>query len=181
METPTGIPGCVVTRHPVHQDLRGTFAKPFSAPAFTARGRTATWAECFYSRSHRGAVRGFHVQLPPAAHDKLVVCLAGAAFDAVLDLRVGSPTERRTAEVTLRAGDGQALYVPAGVAHAFQALEDDTVLLYLTGRPHDPERDAGVRWDGAGVTWPLPVSAVSPRDAALPTLADFVSPFTAAP
>jgi len=157
------------------------FAKPFAAPEFAARGLPTRWAECFYSRSGRGVVRGFHAQLPPVAHDKLVACLAGAAFDAVLDLRPASPTYRRTATVTLRVGDGQALLIPAGVAHAFQALAYDTLLLYLTGSPHDAARDAGVRWDSAGVPWPLPVAAVSPRDAALPPLVDFVSPFDRQP
>jgi dTDP-4-dehydrorhamnose 3,5-epimerase len=176
-----GIPGCHVLDHPVHADARGTFAKPFTAPQFAAVGLATTWAECFWSRSHRGAVRGFHVQLPPAEHAKLLWAVAGSSCSAVVDLRVGSPAYGRPALITLSAAEGRALYVPPGVAHAFQALADDTVLVYLVSSAHDPARDAGVRYDSAGVAWPLPVAAISPRDGALPPLASFESPFRYAP
>ena len=173
----TAIPGCWVLRSPVHADGRGRFVKPYSASVFAEFGAAHEWTECFWSVSRRGVVRGFHVQLPPAEHDKLIWVVSGVSHSAVVDLRAGSPAFGRTVVVELDAIAGRALYVPAGVAHGFQALEDNTIVVYLVTSAHDPARDAGVRWDSTAVTWPLPVSAVSERDKALPALASFATPF----
>lgn len=171
------IPGCVQLHHARHHDARGSFEKPFDAARFAGAGLPSVWAECFTSTSHRGVVRGFHCQLPPSDHDKLVWVAAGASVSALLDLRVGSPAYATTGMVELQAGQGTALYVPRGVAHAFQALADATLLVYLVTSPHDPERDVGVRWDSAGVQWPLPPAAISSRDLGLPPLGKFETPF----
>jgi dTDP-4-dehydrorhamnose 3,5-epimerase len=173
----TGIPGCLVLSGGVHADARGRFAKPYAAPAFEAAGLKHDWAECFWSVSRKGVVRGFHVQLPPAEHAKLVWVVSGASHSALIDIRAGSPAYHRAATVRLDAAGGKALYVPAGIAHGFQALEDDTTLIYLVTSAHDAAHDSGVRWDSAGVTWPLPVTEVSARDRALEPLASFKTPF----
>lgn len=174
---PLATPGCAVLRHGLRHDDRGWFAKPFDAARFASVSLPSVWAECFASLSHRGVVRGFHLQLPPADHDKLVWVAAGASVSALLDLRVGSPAYGRAEPVELDVAAGEALFVPRGVAHAFQAVADSTVLVYLVTTAHDPARDAGVRWDCGGVRWPLPPSAVSERDRALPGLDTFSSPF----
>lgn len=173
----TAIPGCVLVRPPRHEDARGAFAKPFARAAFAEAGLATEWHECFWSSTRRGVVRGFHFQRPPAAHDKLVFCVAGAVADVALDLRLGSPTYGRAASVELRAAEGAALYLPRGLGHAFQALTEDAVLVYLVSSAHAPADDAGVRWDSAAHVWPLPVVGVSDRDAALPPLGAFASPF----
>jgi dTDP-4-dehydrorhamnose 3,5-epimerase len=170
-------PGAVRVTHPVHRDERGWFAKPFDAPRFAARGLAPDWVECFASLSRRGVVRGFHLQLPPAQHDKLVWVAFGAAVSVLLDLRRGSPAYGVPEMVEHDRGHGDALFVPRGVAHAFQALTDDTLLVYLVTSAHDGARDAGVRWDSVGVRWPVAPGPVSARDRALPTLAAFDSPF----
>jgi dTDP-4-dehydrorhamnose 3,5-epimerase len=176
-----GIPGCHLLAAPVHGDSRGKFIKPFTANAFDAGGLNRNWAECFWSESRLGVVRGFHVQLPPSAHDKLIWAVAGESHSVLLDLRSGSPTFGRTESVRLDANNGRSLYAPEGVAHAFQAIADGTILTYLVTSGHDAVLDAGVRWDSAGVSWPLAVTEVSARDRALPALAEFKTPFRFAP
>jgi dTDP-4-dehydrorhamnose 3,5-epimerase len=173
----TEIAGCQIVRPPLHRDQRGAFAKPFARSAFAEAGLATEWHECFWSSSRRGVVRGFHFQRPPVAHEKLVFCVSGAVADVALDLRVGSPTYGRTVSVELRADDGVGLYLPIGLGHAFQALTDDAVLVYLVSSSHAPAEDAGVRWDSVAHAWPLPVVGVSPRDEALPVLDAFASPF----
>lgn len=68
------------------------------------------------------------------------------------------------------------LYVPKGCAHAFQTLEDGTIILYYISEFYRPEAGRGVRWDNPAiaVAWPLSERAiVSERDRSLPPLADF--------
>ena len=43
-----------------------------------------------------------------------------------------------------------------------------------------PDHDGGIRWDSAGIDWPMPpgtVPELSGKDVKLPALADFDSPF----
>ncbi len=126
VETP--IPGCVQLRPPTHEDVRGTFAKPFARSAFERLGLSGDWAEAFWSTSHRGVIRGFHIPLPPHDHDKLVICVAGETYNFALDLRRGSPAFGETAAVRMSKAPATALFVPRGVAHAFQALSGDATL-----------------------------------------------------
>jgi dTDP-4-dehydrorhamnose 3,5-epimerase len=172
----TGISGCLVLSCGVHVDARGLFAKPYSASAFDAIGLKHDWAECFWSVSRKGVVRGFHVQLPPADHAKLVWVVKGSSHSVLIDLRTGSPTYHRRVTVPLKA-NGEALYLPAGIAHGFQSIEDDTTLVYLVTSAHDLAHDSGVHWDSAGISWPLPVTEVSARDQMLTSLASFKTPF----
>lgn len=171
------LPGCFEVRPVVRRDARGSFVKPFQASWFSAAGLRTDYVEHYHSTSSLGVVRGLHLQLPPADHAKLVTCLAGRAFDVALDLRVGSPTLGRAAALELDARTANAVYLPAGIAHGFQALEEGTTLLYAVTSEYAPDREGGVLWSSAGIDWPVPGAVVSERDRALPPLADFESPF----
>jgi dTDP-4-dehydrorhamnose 3,5-epimerase len=175
---PTRLPGCVELRPAVHRDARGSFVKVFHAEHFRALGLPTDWREEYWSESAAGVLRGLHFQTPPHAHDKLVYCTRGAVLDIALDLRRGSPTEGQHAQVELSARQGNALFLPAGTAHGFWVSDGPAVLVYKVTTTWAPEHDTGVRWDSAGIPWPDRAPLVSERDAALPRLADFASPFT---
>jgi dTDP-4-dehydrorhamnose 3,5-epimerase len=177
-QSETGLPGCLLLQPRVLDDARGRFVKTFHADAFRALGLEAGFVEQYYSHSHRGVVRGMHFQRPPAEHAKLVYCVHGEVFDVVLDLRAGSPTYGQARSFTLSAEQGNALYVPAGMAHGFCATSELATLVYNVTSVYAPEHDDGVRWDSIGVEWPVTSPLVSPRDAAFVALADFQSPFT---
>ncbi len=173
----TPLPGCCELVPKIRSDDRGRFVKVFNHAAFCELGIDFTPAECFHSTSRRGVVRGLHFQVPPAEHGKLVTCLAGSAQDVAVDLRRGSPTFGRHHAIILDHERGNAYWLPAGFAHGFAALTDDCCLLYLVGSGHSPSHDAGIRWDSCGINWEVADPLVSPRDAALPALADFQTPF----
>lgn len=154
-------------------DERGRFVKLHSDgdPRFAP----VEWAEVYYSTSDTGVVRGMHLQRPPHDHHKAVHCLTGRAVDVVVDLRPGSPTVGAHVAFELDAARPQLVVVPPGCAHGFQALAAGTTMLYLVSTVHAPASDGGVRWDSFGAAWPLPVTSVSPRDRALPTVAEFLA------
>ncbi len=174
---PSPIPGCLLLHLFRHEDPRGGFQKLFERRAFAALGMDTDVAEAYWSTSHRGVVRGLHFQLPPHHHAKTVVAVAGTVHDVVLDLRTDSPAFGTHAAFTLDAAAGLAVHVPAGCAHGFQALTEGAGVAYLVSTEHAPDHDTGVRWDSAGIAWPLPPTVISDRDAGLPRLADFDSPF----
>ena len=172
------IPGVLELALPRFTDDRGTLVKTFQRSHFEQLGLPGEFTEQFHSRSAAGVVRGLHFQTPPSDLYKVVTCITGEAYDVVVDLREGSPAFGEHVVVGLNEPDAIAVAIPPGCAHGFLARADDTVLGYWTTCEHDPAHDAGIRWDSAGIDWPLegePV--VSERDRALPGLAQFDSPF----
>lgn len=171
------LPGVLVIKPHVFADQRGAFVKTFHEPTFESRAWPLRWREEFYSVSAKDVVRGMHFQTPPDDHDKLVYCVSGSVLDVVVDLRLSSPTFGRWASVPLVATDPLLVLIPIGVAHGFLSLENNSVMMYKTTSVHAPASDAGIRWDSFGFSWPVASPLISDRDAALPPLADFHSPF----
>ncbi len=170
-----GIPGLALSSGASVSDARGSFTKVLSGadPVIEDFGAR----EIYYTRSARGVLRGMHFQLPPEETSKLVFVISGEIRDFVLDLRTGSPTERKLIEVTLTPTDG-ALLVPKGCAHAYEAIKDDTVVCYAQDVPFaSPECYGGIRPDSAGIVAHSPMPVILERDLELPALGDFTSPF----
>ncbi len=177
--TAAPLPGVWVLAPERREDERGFFARTFCRREFAARGLAIEIAQASTSLTRRrGAVRGMHYQIAPDAEAKLVRCTRGAAFDAVVDLRAGSPTRGRWFALELSAAAGNQLYVPPGVAHGFQTLEDATEIHYQISAFFAPESARGFRWDDpeVGIPWPLPATVVSARDLALPPFAACAPP-----
>ncbi len=73
---------------------------------------------------------------------------------------------------------GQAPYVVnAGLSWAGGEGATSATLLYNVTTVYAASHDAGIRWDSAGIVWPSERPIVSDRDAGLPGLAAFVTPF----
>lgn len=155
------------------RDDRGFFARSFCQDEFSDHGLLPDVVQCNLSYNHRaGTLRGMHFQLEPATEAKLVRCIAGAIVDIIVDLRPGSPTYRRSVSVELSAANRRSLYVPPMFAHGYQTLVDNTEVLYQVSERYTPGRERGLRYDDPelGLTWPLPVTAISEKDANWPLL-----------
>ena len=176
--TPTDVLGAVVVDLEPHFDDRGMFARAFDAEAFRAHGLDAAVVQANMSFNHRaGTVRGLHRQVPPHAEGKLVRCIAGAIVDVAVDVRPGSPTYGRHVMVELSAANRRALFVPPYVAHGYQTLVDDTEVMYQVSGPYAPGGEEGYRFDDPelAIRWPLPVAAISDKDASWPLLSERVA------
>ncbi|MBA3708653.1 MAG: dTDP-4-dehydrorhamnose 3,5-epimerase family protein [Planctomycetes bacterium] len=176
--TELALPGCFEIMPTRHSDVRGSFVKVFHRDEFSQRGLVGEWPEEYYSVSAPGVVRGLHFQVPPQDHAKLVYCVAGEVLDGLVDVRIGSPTYGRHLALALSAEKANLVYLPSGIAHGFAVRAGSATLVYRTSTVHSPSCDSGIRWDSAGIPWGIDTAIVSPRDAQLPALADFRSPFT---
>ena len=171
---PLDIPGLWLVEPERLADERGFFARVFSSDLFERHGLCTSypqWSVSFNAR--RGTLRGLHFQAAPHEETKLVTCTRGAVFDVVVDLR--PPARGRWVAVELSAERGASLYIPAGCAHGFQTLADDTELLYHISPPYQAQAARGVRWDDPdlAIAWPqAEARVISPRDQALPRLRD---------
>ncbi|HEY0713547.1 MAG TPA: dTDP-4-dehydrorhamnose 3,5-epimerase family protein [Polyangia bacterium] len=171
----TSLSGVYVTEQEIARDQRGGFARFFCAREYEERGLDSRVVQCSVSyNDRRGTLRGLHYQADPNPETKTVRCLTGAAYDVVADLRPGSPTRHRWFGLELRAGSGLAVYIPAGCAHGFITLEDDTSLEYLISDYYISEAARGVRYDDPtlAIRWPIEPIVVSDRDRSLPTIAE---------
>jgi dTDP-4-dehydrorhamnose 3,5-epimerase len=164
--------GVVLIEPDRREDERGFFARAWCAREFADHGIDAAWVQSSISHNrHKGTLRGLHFRRPPHDEAKLVRCTRGAIHDVVLDLRRGSASFTQHVSVLLSADNAAALYVPKGLAHGFQTLEDDTDVLYLMSEFYAPEHEAGVRWDDPAfdISWPpAPRRIISARDAGYP-------------
>lgn len=154
-------------------DERGFLSRLFCADELRAFGWTQPIAQINHTGTLRaGTVRGMHFQLPPDAECKLVSCIRGEVWDVALDLRAGSPTFLQWHAERLSIDNGSALLIPGGVAHGFQAVADDSELLYCHSRPYVPLSERGVNPLDAriAIAWPLPVHSMSERDRQHPPL-----------
>src|SRR5207248_591352 len=112
-------------------DDRGFFSYSFDRAPFQQHGLPTEIIQSNISFNHRaGTLRGMHYQVEPKAQPKLVRCTAGAIYDVIVDLRPQSPTHRQWFGVELSAANHRSLFIPAGFAHGFQTLADDTEVLY---------------------------------------------------
>lgn len=171
------LPGVLELRPVVRGDRRGRLVKTIHAGFFAEHGMATSYSEQYFSESVQGVVRGLHFQSPPHDHHKLVTCLDGEVIDVVVDLRKSSRTYGRHACFRLDGRRANQVYIPTGFAHGFCALSSKATLLYNVGTVYAPSHDGGIRWNSAGIEWPVDDPVVSDRDAALPTLAEFASPF----
>jgi dTDP-4-dehydrorhamnose 3,5-epimerase len=172
---PSMLTGAYVIEPERREDDRGFFARTWCRQAFAARGLSTAWLQCNVSFNQRtGTLRGLHFQADPHPEAKLVRCTMGAAYDVIVDLQPRSPTFRQWAAVELSASNRRMVYVPAGFAHGFQTLADDTELFYQMSDYYFPELARGVRWDDPAldITWPpCGDRVIAPRDLDYPALA----------
>lgn len=176
--TPTELAGAYIIDFQQREDARGFFAHAWSRAEFEQHGLTGQIVDINFSYNRsRGTVRGMHFQNAPYAQVKVVRCVRGAIYDAIVDLRPASPTFRRWIGVELTADNHRALYVPEGFAHGFQTLEADCDVLYLVSEIYAPSAEGGVRYDDPafGVEWPLPATVISERDLAWATFSPPIS------
>ncbi|CAD7976019.1 unnamed protein product [Amoebophrya sp. A120] len=125
--------------------------------------------------SKKNVARGFHCSPFP----KVVGCLTGKMYDVLLDLRTASTTFGKIFTCTLLPKKGY-LYVPAGVAHGYVALEDDTLTQYYKGDFFDPAKEINVNMESTEFTifgtasFPLKAEDLifSEKDKALPKFED---------
>jgi dTDP-4-dehydrorhamnose 3,5-epimerase len=90
----------------------------------------------------------------------------------VVDVRPSSPTYLRHVAADLHADSRRALYVPEMFANGYQTLSADTEVMYQVSEFYAPDLERGLRFDdpALGIDWPLPVAAISAKDASWPLL-----------
>ena len=166
----------------VFGDNRGYFLESFNLEKFKENIYSIKFVQDNESKSSKGVLRGLHFQKPPFEQAKLVRCIEGKVIDVAVDIRKGSPTYGMHVAIELSGENKRQLFVPRGFAHGFLVLSDTATFAYKVDNTYAPEFDAGIRWNDKelNIQWVMEDSIVkvSAKDAELPFLSEFESPFT---
>ncbi|HID42068.1 MAG TPA: dTDP-4-dehydrorhamnose 3,5-epimerase [Pyrodictium sp.] len=160
------IPDVILIEPVVFPDERGLFKEIYKRTDFLANGVPYDFVQANVSVSRRGVVRGLHYQLRPSEQGKLVTVLRGRIVDVAVDIRRRSPWFGKYVAVELSEDNHRLLWIPPGFAHGFQALEDDTLVLYLVTKEYNPKYERCIRWNDPeiGIPWPIKDAIVSKKD-----------------
>ncbi|MCW2811248.1 MAG: rmlC rmlD [Friedmanniella sp.] len=155
--TTTAIPGLLVLDLPVHGDNRGWFKENWQRAKMVAVGLPdfGPVQNNVSFNATAGVTRGFHAE----PWDKYVSVATGSVFGAWVDLRAGGTFGR---SVTVEITPGRAVFVPRGVANAFQTLEPGTAYSYLVNEHWSPQAKASYAFvnladETVAVDWPIPL------------------------
>jgi dTDP-4-dehydrorhamnose 3,5-epimerase len=165
--TPLSINGSWKIDFQRFDDNRGYFYESFKDEDFKSQiGRNFAIKQTNTSSSSKGSVRGIHYALVPPSQAKLVQCQRGSIKDYVIDIRVGSPTFGQFEEIELNENSASAVFIEEGLAHAFVALENQTVVTYYVTEKYNPDREKGINpFDKTlNVKWPEIELILSEKD-----------------
>ena len=172
--------GCVVVSNDILRDSRGYFVKAFQEGNFVEKTFNLQQVdEIFWTESSRGVARGLHLQVPPKAVSKYVMCTNGRVLDMILDLRSDSETFGQLETVELGPADGlsQGIFIPRGFAHGFITLSETATVIYLQNGKFSLEHDTGVSLESIRhmipTTTELLKDLLSDRDRELPNFDQF--------
>ena len=157
----------------VYKDERGYFYESFNEKVFQSlSGIRVNFIQDNQSYSSMGTLRGLHFQTGDAAQAKLVRVTKGSVYDVAVDLRPESPTFKQWYGVVLSGDNHLQFFIPRGFAHAFVALEDNTIFQYKVDNYYSKANDGGVIWndDDLAITWPELNLELSEKDKNLPKL-----------
>ena len=157
----------------VFKDDRGYFYESFNEQVFESiTGVKVDFIQDNQSYSSKGTLRGLHFQKGDAAQAKLVRVTKGSAYDVAVDLRPGSLTFKQWYGVELSEENYLQFFIPRGFAHAFVALEDNTIFQYKVDNNYSEVNDGGIIWNDEelAINWPELKLELSEKDKNLPKL-----------
>jgi dTDP-4-dehydrorhamnose 3,5-epimerase len=171
----TDIPSLLIFDITYPSDNRGWFQEKYQKAKLVSAGLPSDFHVVQNNVSfnkNRGVIRGFHAE----PWDKYISVITGKVFVAYLDLRKGQTFGK---VFTTELDNSKSVYLPRGVANAFQTLEDNTLYVYSTNDHwradnYDKYMFVNLADPDVNVQWPVPLrqSIMSDRDRSHPMLKD---------
>ncbi len=162
----TGFQGLLVLKPKVFKDDRGFFLESYNQEKYNQLNMS-NFVQDNQSVSKKSVLRGLHFQYAPFAQGKLVEVLRGAVLDVAVDLRSDSPTFGKHYKIELNGLSQEQFYIPAGFAHGFVTLEDDTLFSYKCTNFYAPNHEASILWNDQelNIDWQVDNPILSEKDA----------------
>lgn len=145
----------------VYDDYRGENFEVYNKQVYlTIHNKEFCTDTMSYSR--RNVLRGLHGDFKTS---KLVQCLHGEVFLAVVDFRESSPTYLKHTTIILSSKKRNQVFIPAGFLNGHLCLTEDCIFSYKMDMPYNREQIT-VRYDSPiiGIVWPCSSPILSKRD-----------------
>ena len=153
--------GLKIIRGINHYDKRGYFREIFKNNFF----KNKKFVFGCISKSKKNVLRGFHIQ-KKFQQDIIVSVIQGKIFDVAVDLRKKSKTFGKYYWIILSEKNSTSLFIPAGFAHGFCALENENLVLYGLTNYRSKNNEIGILWndDSLKIKWPIKKPIISSND-----------------
>ena len=167
----TFIKGLYVVKPIVFEDNRGYFFESFNKKIFTEAGINLNFVQDNQSMSDKNVLRGLHYQKEPYAQGKLVRVLKGSVLDVAVDIRKDSHTYGKHYKHILSEENKLMMWIPAGFAHGFLTLQNETVFFYKCTTYYNKLSEASILWNDPklAIDWGILNPIVSEKDANAPS------------
>lgn len=171
----TDIAGVFIIKPAIKRDHRGTFYESFHQEKFAQMtGIERPFVQDNHSFSHKGVLRGLHLQTGASAQAKLIRAVVGEVQDVIVDLRKGSPTFGKYFSIILTAQNALQLYIPRYFAHGFLTLTNEAEIVYKCDAFYSAQAEVGLCFDDlqVNIAWRLSKGEIilSEKDKKLPNL-----------
>ncbi len=176
------IKGPILIQLESFSDSRGIFFESWNQKKFdNILNEKINFVQDNNSISSKGVLRGLHYQIAPKSQGKLVRCSSGSIYDVAVDLRKNSNTFGQHIGIYLKSEDLKQFWIPAGFAHGFIALKNQSVVNYKTNQFWDKNLERSLIWndDDLKINWPfnkinLTYPTVSKKDSIAPNFKEFI-------
>ncbi len=152
-----------------HNDHRGVF---FEVPNEDA----LVFKQTSISISKKNTLRGLHYQWNKPMGKKITL-LRGAIIECVLDINKRSINFGKTFIFEVSKDKNPSFYIPAGYAHGFLALEDETTLLYQQTSFYNKDFDECINPLDKELAIPWQINKktiiISERDSCAPSFSEY--------
>lgn len=156
--TKTEIEGLVVIEPRTFEDSRGFFYESYNKKTWDEAGLRYQFVQDNVSWSHKGVLRGLHMQIGDSAQAKLVSVMQGKVLDVAVDLRQGSSTFKKHVTVEISFENKKQLMIPRGFAHGFVVLSETAVFSYKCDNRYDSKAERGILYNDPelAIDWGVP-------------------------
>lgn len=126
------------------EDERGCFYESFNENYFESEyGISKKFVQDNHSVSKYGVIRGLHYQWDKPM-DKLVRVSKGKIIDIIIDIRKESKTFGKIYKFIIDESNNNQIWVPAGFAHGFLSLSDETHVQYKCTEFYNKLGESGI-------------------------------------
>lgn len=153
----------IITPPTIHKDPRGMNIETYNFQSYKEAGIEPDFIHDAISVSKKGVLRGFHGDNKTW---KLISCLFGQVFFAVVNWDANSDEYKKTTHLLLSSDNNLQVLIPPHFGNAHLVLSEYCVFSYKQSEYYDREGQFTVPWDHPelNVPWPHKKPILSARD-----------------
>lgn len=161
----TKLRGVLLIKPAVHTDMRGSNVTLYSEKLYREHGIVQDFVEDKISVSKKDVLRGIHGD---ADTWKLISCLSGSIFLAVVDCDPQSPQFGQWESFDLSGDNAWQVLVPPKFGNGHLVRSDSAVFYYKWSAYYDLGKQFSYKYNDPqfGINWPVQDPILSDRDKA---------------